>query len=340
MATSRLKKQVERQQQSTSSTSSTEFGNLLESFVSFGTPLPSLASTSKDANEFVPVWEQQVVDEQGRRRFHGAFTGGFSAGYFNSVGSKEGWTPSTFTSSRSIRASKEGATSTEELAKGLMDEEDLEAMNSSRVLQTSSTYSAPSQAYDPLSGPISMTPTPSAALASLIEPASSRIGLKLMRKMGWREGQGVGPRLTFQQRRDQAKELGVRLDDDEADDEAKKYYYAPLDRPLHELGGVSDKGWGLGYAPNRGVERARGMEMKEVIRSGMDEDDDEDDVYGPSVGTISTEGAQKHKWVEDLNEIDDGFDHRIKGTKGKGREKPIYQVCSFFPFTSNYLTVP
>lgn len=25
-----------------------------------------------------------------RRRFHGAFTGGFSAGYFNSVGSKEG----------------------------------------------------------------------------------------------------------------------------------------------------------------------------------------------------------------------------------------------------------
>jgi G patch domain-containing protein 1 len=30
-----------------------------------------------------------VVDEQGRRRFHGAFTGGYSAGYFNSVGSEE-----------------------------------------------------------------------------------------------------------------------------------------------------------------------------------------------------------------------------------------------------------
>lgn len=25
-------------------------------------------------------WEQVVTDEQGRRRFHGAFTGGFSAG--------------------------------------------------------------------------------------------------------------------------------------------------------------------------------------------------------------------------------------------------------------------
>jgi hypothetical protein len=31
-----------------------------------------------------------VRDEKGRRRFHGAFTGGFSAGYYNSVGSKEG----------------------------------------------------------------------------------------------------------------------------------------------------------------------------------------------------------------------------------------------------------
>lgn len=31
-----------------------------------------------------------VLDKQGRRRFHGAFTGGFSAGYYNTVGSKEG----------------------------------------------------------------------------------------------------------------------------------------------------------------------------------------------------------------------------------------------------------
>lgn len=37
-------------------------------------------------------------------RFHGAFTGGFSAGYFNSVGTKEGWTPSTFVSSKGQRA--------------------------------------------------------------------------------------------------------------------------------------------------------------------------------------------------------------------------------------------
>ena len=58
--------------------------------VQIGTPLPALDSKEYDANEYKPVWEQEVRDEQGRRRFHGAFTGGFSAGYFNSVGSKEG----------------------------------------------------------------------------------------------------------------------------------------------------------------------------------------------------------------------------------------------------------
>jgi len=45
-----------------------------------------------------------VLDADGKKRLHGAFTGGFSAGYFNTVGSKEGWTPATFVSSRNNRA--------------------------------------------------------------------------------------------------------------------------------------------------------------------------------------------------------------------------------------------
>ena len=46
---------------------------------------------------------QEVTDAEGRRRFHGAFTGGYSAGYYNTVGSLEGWAPSTFKSSRDTR---------------------------------------------------------------------------------------------------------------------------------------------------------------------------------------------------------------------------------------------
>ena len=77
--------------------------------VEIGTPLPPLEK-AKDSGEFVPLWKQdvraivsplnvltiwtnhvlKVRDEQGRRRLHGAFTGGFSAGYYNTVGSKEG----------------------------------------------------------------------------------------------------------------------------------------------------------------------------------------------------------------------------------------------------------
>ena len=58
------------------------------SFVFFGTPLPD--PNASDEGKFVPEWNQVVTDERGRRRFHGAFTGGFSAGYFNTVGSREG----------------------------------------------------------------------------------------------------------------------------------------------------------------------------------------------------------------------------------------------------------
>lgn len=51
----------------------------------------------------VPLHEQTVKDEKGRyQRFHGAFTGGFSAGYFNTVGTKEGQHQNTCSESISL----------------------------------------------------------------------------------------------------------------------------------------------------------------------------------------------------------------------------------------------
>ena len=46
----------------------------------YGTPLPSLDSGARDDGSYQPVWKQEVTDERGRKRLHGAFTGGFSAG--------------------------------------------------------------------------------------------------------------------------------------------------------------------------------------------------------------------------------------------------------------------
>ncbi|KAL6006939.1 hypothetical protein ACLOJK_032435 [Asimina triloba] len=85
-----------------------------EDFIFYGTPIEreeELTSRKRKAAaeaagnlRSLPPWKQEVTDEEGRRRFHGAFTGGFSAGYYNSVGSKEGWTPQSFKSSRKNRA--------------------------------------------------------------------------------------------------------------------------------------------------------------------------------------------------------------------------------------------
>ena len=62
-----------------------------DAYASVGTPFEAL-ETAEDVQKakIRKDKEQYVLDEQGRRRFHGAFTGGFSAGYYNTVGSKEG----------------------------------------------------------------------------------------------------------------------------------------------------------------------------------------------------------------------------------------------------------
>lgn len=49
-------------------------------FVLYGTALPPLDEHTRDDGSFVPIWKQEVTDERGRKRLHGAFTGGFSAG--------------------------------------------------------------------------------------------------------------------------------------------------------------------------------------------------------------------------------------------------------------------
>lgn len=68
----------------------------------------------------ITIADQIAVDVNGRRRFHGAFTGGFSAGFWNTVGSKEGWTPQAFKSSRG-----EKATHSVQKPNDFMDDEDV-----------------------------------------------------------------------------------------------------------------------------------------------------------------------------------------------------------------------
>ena len=66
-------------------------------------------------------YTQKGKDSKGHKRWTGAFTGGFVAGYHNTVGSKEGWKPSTFVSSKNNRGAVK-----EYSVLDLMDEEDLQ----------------------------------------------------------------------------------------------------------------------------------------------------------------------------------------------------------------------
>ncbi|KAF2962775.1 hypothetical protein GQX73_g10799 [Xylaria multiplex] len=169
-------------------------------YVLFGTPLPPLDPDVRDDGSYVPVWKQEVRDEHGRKRLHGAFTGGFSAGYFNTVGSKEGWTPSAFVSSRSNRRQDDGKTSQQRI-EDFMDEEDLADAAEAEKLQTARGFAGLGSTED--------NGIARGGLADLFRVQGDTMGVKLLRRMGWKDGQGIGPKVRRKARLEIATKLGA-----------------------------------------------------------------------------------------------------------------------------------
>ena len=133
------------------------------------------------------------------KHFHGAFTGGFSAGYYNSVGSAEGWTPSEWRSSRA------GGTQ-EQQAEDFMDDEDRVALKARGALVATADFAkaaaGPSRGGG--GGPESTRAPPREGadgahgrLAELLRvpTGSDSVGHRMLRQMGWREGFGAGARV-------------------------------------------------------------------------------------------------------------------------------------------------
>ncbi|KAE9077868.1 hypothetical protein PF010_g23346 [Phytophthora fragariae] len=180
------------------------------------------------------VRNQEVTDAQGRRRFHGAFTGGYSAGYYNSVGSEEGWTPRTFSSSRGDRMPR-----VEQRAEDFMDEEDdpllgkrLETTERYDTLQTGAKRRLQQQQQTDQGG-AGAGAIPGFALPDdWVLPVDDSIGAKLLKQMGWKEGHGIGqrvrrrkfleekegeetPKLLTQGVQEETTEMGARVDAEE-----------------------------------------------------------------------------------------------------------------------------
>lgn len=284
-----------------------------ENFCLIGTPLPSL--DKRDANEYVPLWKQDVRDEKGRRRLHGAFTGGFSAGYFNTVGSKEGWAPSTFVSSRNDRAKKQVAR-----PEDYMDEEDLQELKESRKLVSNVdamdlTGKEAEQARQTGEG-LESDPMRGALLAALLPPPKDSAGARVLMKMGWKLGQGVGPRISYRQRKLEdmraATNKPLTLADvviTEEEEEAAKHTYPRRDTPVLVYERKTNA-HGLGYKSGLGLNDSLGRSKPQSetgpnISSGFglgalnEADEDDIDVYE------SGYNSGKARVAFDLTEHDD-----------------------------------
>lgn len=234
-----------------------------EDFAFYGTPLDPIEEDAIPSKKPTPIEDQVVKDKYGRRRFHGAFTGGFSAGYCNSVGSEEGWTPSSFKSSRAEKASQQF-----QKPEDFMDEEDQGEFGiAPKVLRATSDYNQSSsrkRAHSNYStGPIPGQPV----LRDILLPVKDTVGVRLLRNMGWRPGQGVGPRLNRRQKKIQQKEIkqaskkvyGCQLpgssthsggsggdSSDESDSEMQSMTFAPDDYDAFVVK-IKDDVFGIGY---------------------------------------------------------------------------------------------
>ena len=100
--------------------------------------------------------------------FHGAFEGGFSAGFHDTVGSREGWTPIKDTDAVAQRQQK---------PEDFMDDQDHNEWGgptSVREEYADSSAAPPSVKLDPM--------------VDLVKPPAQNVGHRLLRILGWRDG--------------------------------------------------------------------------------------------------------------------------------------------------------
>ncbi|NXH39514.1 GPTC1 protein, partial [Dicaeum eximium] len=256
-----------------------------EDLVSYGSALQPLQEGER-IKKPVPLQEQTVKDAKGRyQRFHGAFTGGFSAGYFNTVGTKEGWTPSAFVSSRQKRAGR-----TILGPEDFMDEEDLSEFGiAPKDITTTDDFA--SKAKDrikekarQIAGVVAPIPG-TTAFDDLIGPSKITVGVELLRKMGWKEGQGIGPRVKrkpCRQKPDPTVKIygcalppGLSEGSEEEEDEyqPENVTFAPKDVMPVDLT-PKENVHGLGYKgldPSQALFGASGREHLNLFTGGSEE---------------------------------------------------------------------
>ena len=117
-----------------------------------------------------------------------------------------------------------------------MDEEDIREADESRIVNTSSEFAGFGTEHDP---------NRQAGLSDLFRPLGDTMGVKLLKRMGWKEGQGIGPKVRRQ----------ANIDDEGGTSE-ETHFFAPDDPPMILFSTKSDHK-GLGYDGEIGLPQSK-----------------------------------------------------------------------------------
>ena len=182
-----------------------------------------------------------------------------------------GWAPATFKSSRSARAKAAQAR-----PEDFMDEEDLKEAAEAQIVETTSGFSGIGSTEEELGRRVRQV-----TLMDLLTPAvQDTMGAKLLKRMGWKEGQGIGPKVRRK-----------AVIDDAVDDTGKTYLFAPTNSAVVIFSRKNDSK-GLGYAGEDRLQQGKELEIerptaKEKKRKGggfgvgvlNDDGEDDEDPY-------------------------------------------------------------
>ena len=139
-----------------------------------------------------------------------------------------------------------------------MDEEDIADAEETKTLQTSNSFSGLGSTETELSQ--------RDAFMDVLRPSDDTVGVKLLRKMGWREGQGVGPRARRKARLEDGE-------DQEVSAAQETHLFAPENSKMISFIRKNDHK-GLGF---EGEGRLRECTQGERIPDTPNEDDNDDD---------------------------------------------------------------
>jgi G patch domain-containing protein 1 len=233
--------------------------------------------------------------------------------YFNTVGSKEGWVPSTFISSRADRK-KDKQNTVKQRPEDFMDEEDLAEAAEAQGLRTADGFTG----LGSTEGDISRL----SAFVDLFRKEGENIGAKLLKLMGWREGQGVGPKIRRKARLD--------VDKKSSDDgESETYLFAPENTHMVNFLRKNDHK-GLGYDGEARLEQGTGLNSFAKLET-------DEETFGTADSTLRNKREKRARGgigIGILNDTgsddDDPYEigprlsyNRVIGGVKKKKKKPI-----------------